>query len=140
MYENTVTYVNITMGNIPLTVAQDASQFNSPTQLSIQNLPSGEQFPTNSNQPIGFIVPGSIPCFTQQISPYGPPSLTSPYPQQSITPVMSATTPYVQPLNPQTQEYSQSQLPYPDMNVQQPAQNPYPNFNAEVTPTAPSFQ
>lgn len=144
MHENTEIKTIISLGNIPLTVAQDAPQFGYSAQLPGQNYPTNEQFPTNSSQTIGFIAPTPVPGFAQQVAPYGPPSVTSPYPQQSVFPVPTANTFSVQPgLYPQTQEYSQSQLPYPDVNVQQPPFNPsYQNMNPEVTPgppTAPSL-
>lgn len=127
------------MGNIPLTIAQDAPQFHDPAQSTdLNNFPNG-QLQTNSTLPIGFIEPTPIPGFPQQISPYDQPPFTPPYPQQSMVPAHT-NIPYAQPvLYPQTQQYNQSQLPYPDLNTQQPAFNPsYPNLNPEVTPSAPS--
>lgn len=131
------------MGNIPLSVAQDAPQFNFVSQSSNQVNPSNEQFPLNPTQPIGFIEPSPVPGFAQQVTPYGHPPVTSPYPQQAIIPAQN-TVPYVQPsLYPQPQTYNQSQLPYPDVNIQQPAFNPsYQNPNLEgvsTLPTAPSI-
>lgn len=141
MYENTKVNVNITIGNIPLTIAQDAPQFSYPTQLSNQNDSSNGQFPTNYIQPIGFNEATPIPGFAQQVPPYGPPPFTSPpYPQQSMIPAQNPTMPYVPPSYPQTQMYNQSQLPYPDLNIQQPAlSQSFQNSNPEVTPapTAP---
>lgn len=143
MYENTKVNVNITIGNIPLTIAQDAPQFNYSTQLSNQNDSSNGQFPTNYSQLIGLNEPTPVPGFAQQVPPYGPPPSTSlPYPQQSMIPAQNTTTPYVPPsLYPQTQMYNQSQLPYPDVNVQQPGFSlSFQNSNPEgTTPTAPPF-
>lgn len=138
MYENTKVNVKIAMGNIPLTIAQNAPQFGYPTQPN-QNNPLNEQFPNNSVQPVGFIEPAPVPGFAQQVPSCGQPPFTSaPYPQQSMN-----TAPYTQPvLYPQTQLYNQSQLPYPGINVQQPTLNSsYHNLNPEVTPvpTAPSI-
>lgn len=135
--------MKITMGNIPLTVAPDAPQFGYPTQSFNQINPPNGQFPPNYIQPIGFNEPTPVPGFAQQVPPYGPPFVNSPYPQQSMVPAQNIA-PYVQPsLYPQTQVYNQSQLPYPDVNVQQPAFNPsYQNSNQEINtsaPTAPSF-
>ncbi|VVC26826.1 Arrestin-like, N-terminal,Immunoglobulin E-set,Arrestin C-terminal-like domain [Cinara cedri] len=118
LYENTVVNVKITMGNIPLTIAQDAPQYCYPAKSTDPNNPLNGQLQTNSTVPIGFIEPISTPGF----------------PQQSMVPAQS-NIPYTQPaLYPQTQQYIQSQLPYPDLNTQQPAFNPsYPNLNPEVT-------
>lgn len=146
MHENTEIKTIITLGNIPLTVAQDAPQIGYPAQLPGQNYPANEQLQTNSIQTIGFIAPAPVPGFAQQVPPYSPPPpFTSAYPQQLVSPVPTAANTFpVQPgLYPQTQEYSQSQLPYPDVNIQQPAFNPsYQNMNPEVisgAPTAPSL-
>lgn len=142
MYENTKVDVKIALGNIPLSIAQDASQFGFPTQPN-QNNPLNEQFPANSVPPVGFIEPAPVPGFAQKVPPYGPPSfISAPYPQQSMNSAQNPA-PYTQSsLYPQTQLYNQSQLPYPDVNVQQPTFNPsYQNLNPEVTPvpTAPSI-
>lgn len=153
VHENTEIKINILMGNIPLTIAQDAPQFGYPSQPTNESfhtqptnasypLPSG-QFPTNPTQPLGFIQPTPIPGFAQQIPPYGPPPFTSPYQQPTIS-ASTATTPYSQPsLHPQTQGFNEPQLPYPNINVQQPAFNPaYQNPNPvdPAAPTAPFFQ
>jgi hypothetical protein len=139
MYENTKVEIKIAMGNIPLTIAQDATQFGYPTQPN-QNNPLNEQFPTNSVQPVGFIDPAPVPGFAQQV-PYGQPPFPSPlYPQQSMNPAQN--TGYIQPLYPQAQLNNQSHLPYPELNEQQPTFNPsYQNLNPVVTsvPTAPSI-
>jgi len=135
MYENTNVNVKITMGNIPLTIAQDAPQFGIPTQTPYQDNSLNGQFITNSNNPI--TLPAPVPGFAQQVSPYGLPPFTSPYPQQTINPAQTTGQPL---LYPQMQEYNQPQLPYPDVNIQQPAFNPsYQNLNTEVTPSAPSL-
>jgi len=130
MYENTNVNVKITMGNIPLTIAQDAPQFGIPFQSPNQNDPSNGQFSTNSMNPIN--LPAPIPGFAQQVPPpYGQPPFTSSNPQQTMDPALISGQPS---LYPQMQMYNQSQLPYPDVNVQQPAFNPsYP------TATAPSL-
>lgn len=132
MYENTKVNVKIIMGNIPLTIAQDAPQFGYLTQSSNQINPSNIQLPPNYIQSIGFNEPSPVPGFAQQVPPYVPP----PYPQQSMVPAQN-TTPYVQPsLYPQPLVYNQSQLP--DVNIQQPAFNPsYQNLNPEINPSAP---
>lgn len=123
MYENTNVNMKITMGNIPLTIAQDAPQFGIPIQSLNQNDPSNGQFTTDSTNPIN--LPAPIPGFAQQISPYGQPPFTSPYPQQIMNPTQISGQ---SSLYPQTQVYNQSQLPYPDVNIQQPAFNPsYPS-------------
>lgn len=136
MYENTNVNVKLTMGNIPLTIAQDAPQYGIPAQSSNENYSFNGQFTTNSTDPIN--LPPPVPGFAQQVPPYSQPPFTSPYPQQSMIPVQIAGG---QPsLYPQTQVYNQSQLPYPDVNIQQPAFNPsYQNLNTEVNPTAPSL-
>lgn len=139
MYKNTEVKVKIIMGNIPLTIAQDAPQFGYPNQSSNQiNLLNG-QLPPNYTQPIGFNEPTSVPGFAQQVPPYGPVPFTSPYPQQSMVPAQSVTS-YIQPSPyPQTQVFNQSQLPYPNTNIQQPAFNPsYQTLNSEVNPSAPT--
>lgn len=134
MYENTEVKVKITMGNIPLTIAQDTPQFGFPTQPPDQNNPSNGQFPTNSGQSLGFIEPAPVPGFAQPVPPYGSP-FTSPYPQQSSIPPQSTT---IQPsLYPQID--IQSSLTFPNVNMQQPAFNPsYSNFNSGATPSAPT--
>lgn len=138
MYENTVVNVKITMGNIPLTVSQDATQFGYPTQSPIQNNSSTGQLPTNITQTLGFIEPTLVPGFAQQVLPFGQSPV--PYPQQSIISPQSSI-PNEQPsLYPQTPMYNQSQIPYPDLNIPQPAFNPsYQDSNPNVnpTPTAP---
>lgn len=127
MYENTEVNVKLTLGNIPLTIAQDAPQFGYPTQSLDPNNLSNGQFPTNSAQPLGFIENAPVPGFAQQVPPYGAQPFTSPYPQQPS-------------LYPQPQVNGQSQLPYPDVNIQQPAFNPsFNNLNPGLTPSAPSF-
>lgn len=128
MYENADVNVKITMGNIPLTIAQDAPQFGIPIQSPNQNDPSNGQFPTNSAKPINLLAP--IPGFAQQVPPYGLPPFTSPNPQQTMDPALTSSQP--PSLYPQMQMYNQSQLPYPDVNIQQPAFNP-------SYPTAPSL-
>lgn len=135
MYENTDINVKIAMGNIPLTIAQDAPQFNIPVQLFDQNNPSNNQFITNPTYPTD--LPPPVPGFAQQIPPYGQPPFI-PYPQQPMNTAQISGQPS---LYPQTQMYNQSQLPYPDVNIQQPAFNPsYPNLSTtEVTPSAPSL-
>lgn len=141
MYENTEVKVKITMGNIPLTIAQDAAQFGYPTQPLNQSNPSNGQLPINSGQSIGFIEPAPVPGFAQQVPPYGSQPFTSLYPQQPTIPAQN-TVPYVQPsLYPQID--NQSNVPYPNVNTLQPAFNPsYNNLNSGTTPsvpTAPSF-
>jgi len=121
MYENTDVKVKITMGNIPLSIAQDAPQFGIPTQSSNQNEPLNVQFSTN--------LPAPIPGFAQQVPPYGQPPLTSSYPQQTMDPTQISGQPS---LYPQMQMYNQSPLPYSDVNIQQPAFNP-------AYPSAPSL-
>lgn len=132
MYENTVVDMNIVIGNIPLTIAQNAPQFSYPTQPLSQNNFSNGQFPANFTQNIGFIEPTPVSGFVQQVPPYESPPITAPYPQQSMIPTQS-TLP--QPLlYPETHVYDQSQLPYYGVNLQQPPFNPsYPsNLNQEV--------
>lgn len=135
MYENTKVDIKIAMGNIPLTIAQDADQFGYPTQPN-QNNPLNEQFPTNSVQPIGFIDPAPAQGIAQQVPPYGQPPFPSPlYPQQSMSPTQNSTCT-------QPPLYNQSHLPYPDMNEQQHTFNPsYQNSNPVITSiaTAPSI-
>lgn len=137
MYENTEVKVKITMGNIPLTIAQDTPQFGFPTQLPDQNNLSNGQFPTISGQSLGFIEPAPVPGFAQPVPPYGSQPFTTPYPQQPTIPAQS-TMPYVQPsLYPQID--NQSNLPYPNVNMQQAAFNPaYNNLNSGTTPSAPT--
>lgn len=127
MYENTDVNVKITMGNIPLSIAQDAPQFGIPIQSPNQNDPLNVQSPTNSTNPVN--LPAPIPGFAQQVPPYGQPPLTSPYPQQTMDPTQISGQPS---LYPQMQMYNQSPLPYSDVNIQQPAFNP-------AYPSAPSL-
>lgn len=122
MYENTDVNVKITMGNIPLTIAQDAPQFGIPIQSPNQNDPTNSAYPVN--------LPAPIPGFAQQVPPYGQPPFTSPNPQLTMDPTLISSQP--PSLYPQMQTYNQSQLPYPDVNIQQPAFNP-------SYPTAPSL-
>lgn len=154
MYENTSVKMKIEMGNIPLTIAQDAPQFGYPNQLSDQNNLSNGQFPPGPNPPIGFVGPTPVPGFAQQVLPSGPPppfnpsypqqvlpSGPPPYPQQPMGPTENFT-PQVNPsLYPQIA--NQSQYPYPDVNMQQPAVNSsFQNLNpgaGTTAPTAPTF-
>lgn len=136
MYENTEVKLKITMGNIPLTIAQDTPQIGFPT---LPSNPSNGQSSTGPS--LGFIEPAPVPGFAQQVPPYGSQPFTSPYPQPPTIPAQSSK-PYVQPsLYPQVD--NQSNLPYPNVNTQQPAFNPsYINLNSGTTssiPTAPSF-
>lgn len=125
--------MKITMGNIPLTIA-NIPHSGYPIQLLNQNNLSNEQFPPNSTPNIGFIEPTPIPGFPQQIPSYEQPSLNNPNTQQSINSTQS-TLPFVQPsLYPQTQVYDQSQISYPNVSIQQPSFNPSysSNFNSDL--------
>jgi hypothetical protein len=137
MYENTDINVKIAMGNIPLTIAQDAPQFNIPIQLPNYNNPANSQFiaPINPTYPVD--LPAPVPGFAQQIPPYGQPPFI-PYPQQTTNTSQISGQPLMYP---QAQVYNPSQLPYPDGNIQQPAFNPsFQNLNTpEVNPSAPSL-
>jgi len=132
MYENIKVNMNITMGNIPLPISQDAHLFGYPIQSSNQINPTNIQLPPIYIQPIDFNESTPVTGFALQVPPYGLPSC----PQQSMVPAQNII-PYVQPsLYPQPQVYNQSQLP--DVNIQQPAFNPdYQNLNSEINPSAP---
>lgn len=150
VHENTEIKMKIFMGNIPLTIAQDAPQFGYPNQPTNQStqiqpinasyLPPNGQFSTNPAQPFGFVQPAPVPGFAQQMPSYGgPPPLTSPYPQQPTFPVPTATIPSVQPsLYPQPKGFNQPQLPYPNTNFQQPPFDPAYQSMTEVNPAAPT--
>jgi len=135
MYENVDINVKIAMGNIPLTIAQDAPQFNIPIQLPNYNNSANSQFISNPTYPVD--LPAPVPGFAQQIPPYGQPPFI-PYPQQTTNTSQISGQPL---LYPQAQVYNPPQLPYPDGSIQQPAFNPsFQNSNtSEVNPSAPSL-
>lgn len=132
MNENTRLYVNITMGNIPLTIAQDAPQFNSPNQGTVPL----DQYLPNPTPTIGFVEPTPVPGYAQQAPSNGqqyppPPSVPSPYPNQQYYPL---------PSDPPS-AYHQTQPLYPNINTQQPPINPtfqYPHPQP-IVPTAPGL-
>lgn len=112
MHRNTDVNMNITMGNIPLTIVQDAPQYSIPA-LDVDHSSNG-QFTTNATNRIHLTVP--VPGFAQQISPNGQPSFISPYPPLSAIPARFTGRP---PLCiKKIKAYNKSQLPYPGLNIQ----------------------
>ncbi|XP_050542936.1 arrestin domain-containing protein 3-like isoform X2 [Daktulosphaira vitifoliae] len=155
--ENTTLYINITLGNIPLTIAQDAPQFSFPNQVN----PTGI-YPPNPTSSFGFVEPSPVPGFAQQY-PQPPMPLANPqqylpqggqpaYPQyqtpneiQPPNPGLNyPSPPFGQPVYPQYQPPIEIQSPYPIENMQQPPlnpvfQNPYPPASQPINPNAPQL-
>lgn len=68
MRGNTVVMARVTIGDVPLTISQDALRLGHPTESHDQNnYPPNGQFPTDSIQPIGVIGSEPFPGIAQQV-------------------------------------------------------------------------